>query len=323
MKTTKKLYRLAAALLIAFVLISCNMPGDNQTDDSAKAIGLPTTLPESVQEVIEEAEKIEEEVTHEQAPLANMNVIQMLNAASDERVSVYGDYVKDMLYTRAIDLAVINIQDDSNNAQRGFQFEGLVTVQNIGYATSPQVKLSCEVQGTDGLGGWQWVAPLAPGEARDIRVGFSGLEPGTYDYTCTIDADNTLIEFNKANNSMTTSINVTMSRTDLMIADVQNISLDPLIGYDHEFLVTIENAGPGRSYVVFLRCSYVEGLATTHEQIVSVGNMANAGDQVHVICGFSGVPAGSYELTVEVDWGNMMTEFDESNNSQTIGFTAK
>lgn len=306
-------------VIFAFVLASCSLPIAEKSTDNFPA--LPTAIPETIKEVVDEAEETADEIK-DQLPGDVNQVPLMYYMEAEEYLAPYADYLEGLIFTKAVDLEVVDIVDDSANAQRGFMFEALITVRNNGFATSPQVKLDCDVAGGDDIGGWTWVAPLAPGETRDVRTGFtsSSLAGGTYDYTCTIDADNTLIELNKLNNSKTIVINPVMTKTDLAIVSVEELRRTAVIGYDHEFKVTVENIGPERSYKVLMRCSYKNGLVE-EEQIVWVGPMANAGDTVQVICGFNSVPSGTHTLNVEVDWGNMIEEKNEKNNLATLKFT--
>ena len=319
MNNRLKTIGLIAALFVLF-MTACTFTSTEKSNSNFPAI--PTSLPETIEEAVKEAE----EEADSELPLALMNIAQvpmMYYQDAEEVLAPYHEMLEGMIFTKAIDLEVVDIVDDSANAQRGFMFEALITVRNNGFVTSPQVKLDCDVAGGDDIGGWTWVAPLAPGETRDVRTGFtsSSLAGGTYNYTCTIDADNTLIEINKLNNAKTITINPVMTKTDLVVLSVEELKRTAVIGYDHEFKVTIENVGPGRSYKVLMRCSYQKTIATEEEQIVWVGQMANAGDTVEVICGFNGVPAGAHTLNVEVDWGNMIDEKNEKNNLASLKFT--
>lgn len=316
-KTIGRTAVLAAVVLTVLIIGACT----NQSPEDDRLLGRPTIVPEVIKEVVEEASDAVLKPTL--VPTLVSSIPMMYYQEAEEILSPYYGMIEGMIFTKAIDLAVIDIQDGSAHPLRGHQFEGIITIKNNGYATSPQVKLSCEVHDTDGLGGWGWVASLAPGEEREMRLGFTGLEPGAYDYTCTVDSDNTLIEFNKANNSMTIPITVDMTNTDLVILSVDDISKAAVIGYDHEFKVTIQNVGPERSYKVLMRCSYQKTIATVEEQIVWVGPMKSAGDKVEVICGFNGVPTGTYILNVEVDWGNMIDEANETNNNAKLTFKQK
>lgn len=312
-----KIFGIIAALFV-FFLTACATPSTDKSNDSLPPI--PTgPLPETIKEAVE----TQEESGDLPLQLADAAMVPMMYyQEAEEYLAPYHGMIEGMIFSKAIDLEVVDIVDDSANAQRGFMFEALITVRNNGFATSPQVKLDCDVAGGNDIGGWTWVAPLAPGETRDVRTGFtsSSLAGGTYDYTCTIDADNTLLELNKLNNAKTITINPVMTNTDLAVVSVEEITRTAVIGYDHEFKVTIENVGPERSYKVLMRCSYQKGL-TTEEQIVWVGQMANAGDTVQVICGFNGVPTGKHLLNVEVDWGNMIDETNEKNNLAELKFT--
>lgn len=319
MKTNKRimLLPLIAALALALLMSACSLKTAEKGVEELPA--LPTKVPALVEEVVNEVQQAVTEVP--QGPLDIEQVPFMYYQEAEEFLAPYAGYIEGMLWTRAVDLAVTEIQDGTSTAERGHQFEGLITVRNNGFAASPQVKLTCEVHGTYGLGGWQWVAPLAAGEERTVRIGFTGLEPGAYDYTCVVDSDNTLIELNKFNNSKTITIRVGMTDTDLRIVSIQEISSTAIIGYDHEFKVTVENVGPERSYKVLMRCSYPGTFGSPEEQVVWVGQMANAGDTVEIICGFNGVPSGTHILTVEVDWGNMIDEKNETNNIDTYKFS--
>jgi hypothetical protein len=313
---TAVLFAVLIIVLIAFVTAACSTP----STENDRILGLPTKVPAIVEEVVEEWS--DPKLRPTTVPMDIGLVPMMYYQEAEEILAPYHGMIEGMIFTKAIDLELVDIVDDSANPQRGFQFEALVTVRNNGFATSPQVKLACEIPGTDGLGGWTWVAPLAPGETRDVRTGFTSgsLPVGTYDYTCTIDADNTLIELNKLNNTRTESITTTMTNTDLMIVSVEDISKAAVIGYDHEFKVTVQNVGPERSYKVLMRCSYQKTIAAVEEQIVWVGPMKSAGDAVEIICGFNGVPSGTHMLIVEVDWGNMIDESNETNNNAKLSF---
>ncbi|MEE4193697.1 MAG: CARDB domain-containing protein [Anaerolineae bacterium] len=306
-------------VIFALILTACSLPTAEKSSDNFPAI--PTAIPEVIKDAVDEAEETAQEAV-DQVPADISQISFMYYQEAEDYLLPYAEFLEGMIFTKAVDLEVVNIADDSAHAEHGHMFEALVNVRNNGFASSPQVKLSCEIPGTGGLGGWRWVAPLTPGESRDIRVGFtsSSMAGGTWDYTCTIDADNTLIELNKANNSKTITINPVMTNTDLMIVSVEEITRSAIIGYDHEFKVTIMNVGPERSYKVFMRCSYPKTLGAAEEQIVWVGPMANPGDTVQVICGFNGVPAGTHTLTVEVDSGHMIDEKNEKNNIDELTF---
>ena len=304
-------------VIFAFILASCSLPTTEKSTDNFPQI--PTKVPEVIEEVVAE---VESGNTPTLVPPALSDLPMMYYMEAEDYLAPYAEFMEGLVFTKAVDLEVVDIVDDSANAQRGFMFEALITVRNNGFATSPQVKLDCDVAGGYDIGGWTWVAPLAPGETRDVRTGFtsSSLAGGTYNYTCTIDADNTLIELNKLNNAKTVSISPVMTNTDVRIVSVEELKRTAIIGYDHEFKVTIENVGPERSYKMNMRCSYKSGL-TEVEQFILVGGMDNPGDTIQAICGFNGVPSGAHTLTVEIDWGDMMDESNEKNNFTTLKFS--
>jgi subtilase family serine protease len=309
-------------LMLVFLLVGCSF---SAVEDASRNLPvLPTKLPELIKDAVDEAQDAKEEIAPE-LPLEPADISQdafMYYQQAEDVLAPYAGFIEGLLFSRAVDLEVVNIVDASDKAELGFQFEAEITIRNNGYATSPQSKLGCEIHGREGLGGWNWIPSLAPGQSVNIRMGFSAasLPLGDHDYSCTADSDNTLIELNKRNNTRTISITLTMTNTDLRIVNVKNITREPVIGYDAEFKVTVENKGPERSYKVALRCTYQKGIGSVEEQIVWIGPMATAGETIDVICGFNDVPSGTHTLTVEVDHGNMIRESNEDNNNSKVTF---
>jgi hypothetical protein len=309
-------------LMLAFLLVGCSISSAEESSRNLPV--LPTKLPELIKDAVDEAQNAKEEIAPE-LPLEPADISQdafMYYQQAEDALAPYAGFIEGLLFTRAVDLEVVGIVDASDKAELGYQFEAEITIRNNGYATAPQVKLGCDIHDSEGRGGWNWIPSLAPGQSVNIRMGFSAasLPLGDYDYTCTADSENTLIEMNKRNNAHTIPITLTMTNTDLRIVTVKNISNEPVIGYEAEFKVTVENKGPERSYKVAMRCSYQKGIASVEEQIVWIGPMTTAGEKIEVICGFNGVPSGTHTLTVEVDHGNMIRESNETNNTSKVTF---
>lgn len=321
MKTNQRTVFMSTLVIVVIVLMlsACSLPNNEKASDEFPA--LPTKIPEIVEEIVEEAEEAVDEVD-EQLPVEISQLPFMEFMEAEQYLLPYAEFLEGMIFSKAIDLEVVDIVDDSANAQFGFMFEALVTVRNNGLVSSPSVKMACEIPGSGGLGGWRWTGPLAPGESRELRTGFtsSSMAGGTHDYTCTVDADNTLIEFNKSNNAKTITINPVMTNTDLRIVSIEELGRSSIIGYDHEFKVTIENVGPERSYKGLMRCSYQKTIAADEEQVVLFAQMDNPGDTIEVLCGFNDVPSGSHNLIVEIDYGDQMDETNEKNNFGELKF---
>jgi hypothetical protein len=223
------------------------------------------------------------------------------------------------------DLTVADIQWSSASTppKEGEAITLKAVVKNAGTAASPSGahKVSFRVNNQEiAVSTLPATTSIAAGASATLSANAAwSTANGTYAITAIVDPDNTIAEFNDANNSATKSLTVTQQPgPDLVVRSISQSPANPTAGTAVTFKVTVANQGvdaAGSSAAIKLA---IDG--TTTLTGVTASALA-AGTTAVVTLGGSWTAAnGNHTLLATIDPANAISEAVESNNTLSSSF---
>ncbi|MGW0809857.1 CARDB domain-containing protein [Nonomuraea sp. NPDC002799] len=186
------------------------------------------------------------------------------------------------------------------------------TVRNAGTAASGADSVNLDLGGT--LAGTVAIPGLPAGGTATVTHTIGTRPAGSYPVSARVDADNTVVEQNEDNNTLTATSPLVVAEApgpDLQVLSITANPPNPAVGAAVTFAVAVKNRGTTASG------------ATTVTRLVAGGTTLNtstpsiaAGATVNVaVSGSWTATSGGATLTATADATNVVTETNETNNT--------
>ncbi len=209
------------------------------------------------------------------------------------------------------DLTVVSINCTPTVPGQGDVVSIDVTIENTGTGTATGSDIACYVD--DSLLGYMYFTDLNAGETTDRSISWKATS-GEHRFKAVIDPDNIVFETDKSNNEMTVPITVTAP--DLAIENIEWFPVNPLVGNDVEFTVTIINQGDRASTPCYITY-YIDGVQRGSHYVDGI----DAGGSVTRTFTWN-MQSPSAVFKAVIDEANTVIESDETNNEKSVNLPA-
>lgn len=215
------------------------------------------------------------------------------------------------LTTMTAELKVADITWRMDNPLINNDVELTATITNTGTDTAPASQLTYRLDEDEPV--YEDIPEIAAG-GEYLLVLTVALDPGGHTVIMTADAIDGIYERDETNNTSTVSFN--MKAPDLIVRTISWTPLEAAPGDTVTISVNVENRGTARAVNPDISLS-IDGIPVqdTHIEEIGIGSIVTLEFEWTV-------EAGIHEINVFADYGGVIAETDETNNSKarTIAF---